>query len=222
MEHNDFASLITGTILGDSYLTPTTKRRKTSQLRLKLMGKSKGYLEWMKEELDNYSLSSDIRLRKTGQVELISEPSVLLGEFRKLFYPEGIKIVPKCIDKLLNTRKGVAIWYMEDGSLDFRPGSHYSMSLATNSFSYDENVLLRQTLKENFGVETTIRHRPSRKTNEQYNLYTPSLNVRRFAEVVSPYIHPVFSYKNFVERYDNLPKEMRRKSYYEASSRGNT
>ena len=53
----------------------------------------------------------------------------------------------------LLTPLGMAIWYMDDGMLNSRKDS---MLLNTQSFSYKENEVLKQCLKQNFGIETTI------------------------------------------------------------------
>ena len=46
---------------------------------------------------------------------------------------------------------------MDDGSLDYRPKDHYNFSLSTNAFTIDENKLLVNALKENFGIESSIQ-----------------------------------------------------------------
>ena len=41
-----------------------------------------------------------------------------------------IKIIPHDIQKILNNPISLAVWYMDDGSLDYRPKYHHNASIS--------------------------------------------------------------------------------------------
>lgn len=80
-----------------------------------------------------------------------------ISKYKEIFYKNRIKIVPENIKDFLTSPLSLAIWYMDDGSLDFRPKDHYNFSFCTNAFTIKENKLLVSVLKENFGIESSIQ-----------------------------------------------------------------
>lgn len=71
--------------------------------------------------------------------------------YRELFYNLNKKIVPLNIKQLL-TPRGLAYWIMDDGSLQNK-GLH----LSTYGFTYEEVVLLKETLENLFSPENYIK-----------------------------------------------------------------
>jgi hypothetical protein len=114
--------------------------------------------------------------------------------FREIFYPEGKKIVPKQIGSLLTDPLSLAVWYMDDGSLDKRDKYHLNSTIATFCFSYKDCVLLTKTLKVNFGVEARV-HKSTMRGKIGYRLYIVSGSMAGFMKIIQPYIQPCFMYK---------------------------
>jgi hypothetical protein len=82
------------------------------------------------------------------QVKTLALPC--LNFYRNLFYNEkGKKIIPDNIDKLL-TARALAFWICDDGN----KGHGNYTSLFTQSYSYDEILLLKNALKVNFKLRT--------------------------------------------------------------------
>ena len=61
----------------------------------------------------------------------------MFTEFRDLFYPNGVQIVPPIIGELL-TARGLAYWAMDDGTKSGGSGFH----LCTHSFTLKQVELL--------------------------------------------------------------------------------
>ena len=81
---------------------------------------------------------------------------------------------------------------MDDGSLDYRPKDHYNFAISTNSFSIEENYLLVDVLRKNFGVEVSIQT-PLCRGKRYPELYIGVAGRERFLSLIQPYIVDCFS-----------------------------
>lgn len=183
-----------GSVLGDGYLTPQTKKKQYSYLRLKYDDKYLSYIRWLHNELKPLG-TSQIKVHTGYHQHLIdTQSSAWLGDVRKIFYPNGKKIIPDTIKKLIVDPNSIAVWYMDDGSLDFRDRYHYNSTFATYCFSYDNFKDLSEVLLENFGIYTSV-HKSTMRNVEYYRIYVLSRSMNDFIKLVKPYIQTCFSYK---------------------------
>jgi len=110
--------------------------------------------------------------------------------YKNLFYNSDSqkKIVPSNINNLL-TPRGLAYWIMDDGSLQNK-GLH----LSTYAFSYEEVVLLKNTLINlflpNFILKCTIHNH-----KKGYRLYIWEESMVLVKKVISQYMHKDMLYK---------------------------
>lgn len=182
-----------GLMLGDGYLE--AKNNKSAILRLKYSQRSLNYLRWLREILSTGLQLSEIKLRKTsGQYECYSTSSRELMKWKEIFYSRKKKIIPKNIDELLVSPLSLAIWYQDDGCLDYREKYHYNVKIATYCFTYKECCQLQHTLRKNFGIIAGI-HKSRMRGKLYYHLYIYSQSMRRFMDIIKNYIHPDFKYK---------------------------
>ena len=124
----------------------------------------------------------------------ITEPDVTLGFYKKIFYVGGRKVIPRGISDLLKNEISLAVWYMDDGTLDKRSKYHFNASIASNCFSFEECDLLSNVLKSNFGIKASVNQTKMR--GKVYpRLYIWSESMERFISLLKPYIHSVFKYK---------------------------
>lgn len=96
------------------------------------------------------------------------------------------KCVPECIGVYL-TPLALAIWIMDDGS---KVGN--SLKLCTNSFTYNECLILIKVLNDNFNIKATIQ---ATGAINQYNIYIRKQSMINLRNIVSPYIIPNMKYK---------------------------
>lgn len=114
---------------------------------------------------------------------------------KKAFYPnEGKKIVPPNIKELLSSPLALAIWYQDDGTLDFRDKYHRNAMFATHCFSFEDCTLLKDTLQENFGIKSSVC-KCRMRGKMYYRLYVFSASMEIFVEAIRPYIHNDYAYK---------------------------
>lgn len=98
------------------------------------------------------------------------------------------------IQDLLKDPLSLAIWYQDDGTLDKRSKYHWNAMFATYCFPYNDCELLATAVRQNFDIEMSVC-RCQMRGKMYYRLYVLSKSMRRFIEVVRPYIHTDYAYK---------------------------
>lgn len=100
------------------------------------------------------------------------------------------KKIPSNIGELL-TEKGLAFWIMDDGQQVKRGG----VTLCTDSFNTNEISLLREALKANFNLETSI-HNKKNKIGESYErIYIKKNEFEELKPSLIPHMHETMLYK---------------------------
>ena len=169
-----------GSVLGDAWIERGSFRFKQSK-------EKKNYVWWMYNELKSLCRSYP----RQGWNEQVSFQTLMhpeIGKMRNLFYPEGRKRIPDEIIHVLKDPISLAIWFMDDGTLDYRVKDHYAFRIATYSFSKKENELLAETLSKNFGVAATVQQSKMRD-KIYYRLHIGEEGRDKFVNIVAPYIH---------------------------------
>ena len=184
-------AIIVGSLLGDGCLE---KRERGVRLRLDHGSRQKAYLFWKHKELQNISgkvlkvnYYHKVHNKSYENYRFSTFSNELLNIYWHTFYANGKKIVPPDINMLLNDPLALAIWFMDDG---YKRNDCNALRLNTDSFSFDENVLLQEALKTNFGIETAIH-----KKGRYWNLYIPERYAKAFVDLVQPFIHKTLDYK---------------------------
>ena len=184
-----------GSILGDGCLTYLSKRKNNSQLYVSQHKSKLAYLEWLYQQLETGFVMNPIKPKKGyEQYYLTTKPHKDLGKLMMKFYPDGKKIIPVDIQSLLISPISLAVWYMDDGTLDNRLKNHKNSLLATYCFSFDDCHRLSKAIKINFGVEMIVTKCTMR--GKLYpRLYVKSTSQARFLSIVNKFVQPVFRYK---------------------------
>lgn len=186
--------VVVGLILGDGNLRPPTKRKGESLLDVKYNDRYLSYLRWLHQVFQPIGVNPIRSKKEYNQHRFYTKPSKEMGDLYKIFYPQGKKIVPKEIFKLLSHPLSLAVWYMDDGSLDFRDKYHFNACFATYNFSKNDCELLREVLDLNFGLKAKV-HKSTMRGKIYFRLYILAGSMEKFIKLVSPYILPCFSYK---------------------------
>jgi ubiquinol-cytochrome c reductase cytochrome b subunit len=129
-------------------------------------------------------LSNKGKIRKVARFSTWSYTS--FNWIYELWYNKKIKHVPECIDQYL-TPLTLAIWIMGNGA---KVGQ--SLKLCTNSFSYNDCLLLIKALNNNFNIKASIQ---SAGQKDQYLIYIWKESMSDLINIVSPYIIPEMKYK---------------------------
>lgn len=179
-----------GSLLGDAYLRPSGN---SYALSFTHGEKQKAYLEWKLREFENFVATKDFYVNRrkfrgndpTYSFSTITHPFLL--ELHQLCYPNGGKRVSQAWLELLSPLS-LAVWYMDDGSRNRR---YKTVTLCTNSFSYEEHVTMVEYFLSRYGIEPKIEPR----RNGQFSLRINASQSGAFLSVVSPYIPDCMRYK---------------------------
>lgn len=185
-------SIIIGSVLGDGHVTSLSAKNK-ARLWLKYDDQYFSYLEWLHDELRSIGVGPIKSKKGYHQHQFLTDASLCLGLIRRLFYPEGRKIVPRSIKEIFKNPLALAIWY-QDGTLDSRSKDHFNSMFATHCFSFSDCALLAETLRDNFKLGVRV-HRCQMRGKVRFRLYVTSQSMIRFLNLIRPYVNSCFEYK---------------------------
>lgn len=185
-------AIIIGTLLGDGYIY--RNQYGSSYLEVKHAPRDGEYVRWMHHELRSLCRRPPYQRSDNGQWRFYTKYDPVMTVIHNRFYGGHRKCVPLDIARDLRDPIAVAVWYMDDGSLDYRPKSHCAFAFSTNAFTYEENTVLAQALRENFGIVTRI-DTPTCRGKRYPELAIAAKSRQRFLELVKPHILPCFQRK---------------------------
>lgn len=185
-------AILVGSTLGDGYIFEN--RHGSSYWEVKQQAQRHKYIQWLYREFRALCGTPPTYRSDTLQWRFITRTVPEFTPWRRVFYGSGRKTVPPNISELLTNPLSLAVWYMDDGTRDYRPKDHYAFTLSTNAFSDDEQALLVNALWNNFKI-TTRMHKPKSRSTRYGELYIGREGRMRFAELVRRHILPCFSDK---------------------------
>lgn len=184
-------AIIIGSVLGDGYLEYDGYRG--TRLQIKQAEKRKEYVLWLYKELKEFCRTEPKQKSDNMQWYFGTRFFIELTKIRAIFYRDR-KIIPDTIGKLLADPLSLAIWYMDDGTLDWRLHDHFAFSLTVNCFSVREVKKLQKTLYDNFGIIASVQN-PLCRGKRYPKLYIGKNGRMRFLSLIQPYMHECFAYK---------------------------
>lgn len=194
--------IIIGSILGDGGIYSSNSPR--AHYYVKQSKRYAEYVFWLYGELGNLC-PSGVKTRKDNEQHYFySTPSKELMELRKQFY-EKEKRVPQNIKNLLTSPLSLAVWFMDDGTLDYREKDHCAFHLCTNCFTREDTKRLIEALQDNFGVVSSLHYTLCRG-KRHCRIYIGAKGRDRFIELITPYILDCFKYK--LPRYRLDPQRL--------------
>jgi len=179
--------VILGYLLGDGTLSVTSRY---PHLRVAQCSGQKEFVKQVYKYLINwaaYNPVEDVRLDvrynnyyRTYRFDTIAHP-----EFQSIYdlcYPKGIKTISsQWLDQI--NPLGLAMWYQGDGH-----NLGVMAKLNTDSFSYNEQLLIIEWLKNRYNMHAYIRR------ESKYNKLIIS-NGFEFGKIIKPYLIKFFNYK---------------------------
>jgi|SRR3989344_3009954 len=196
-------SIIIGTVLGDSYIH--CSKAGTTSLSIKQADRYREYVFWLADHLGSLFKTKPKQRQDTKQWYVRSAYSNELNEIHHKFYQNGIKIVPLDIAEILIDPLSLAVWFMDDGTLDFREKDHCAFHLCTNCFLKREAETLTSVLLKNFGVIASVHYTLCRGKRHS-RVYIGAQGRDRFIELISPYILSCFQYK--LPKFRHTPQRL--------------
>lgn len=175
--------ILVGTLLGDSCVRYVYKGCKYPNLTFCHCPEQEEYFKWKADKLVNLKSSSNLYnnnyIKKNGLTNkrLIFTGSNMpcLEHIRKVFYPNGIKIIP--IKFLKNTFTELSLYclFMDDGSYDKNGNSYIINTQCFSKENLQEFVIL---LKEKFNLDFSIKSDNSLYLKHSSNKIMQNLLIR--------------------------------------------
>lgn len=200
-DRSEFKGLLVGMLLGDGCLALSGGRN--AYMRIQHGLSQDDYLRHKAAILGELTAVNIHYLNgKYPGIACKTRRHPLYTRLREIAYPGGRKTVtPTWLNWL--TPQGVAIWYMDDGSLMKQSGTNKSgrpriisrrIALNTCGFSLEENQLLQRFLLERFGIKFNIN---TTRWHDKvyYRLVAGANEARKLFELIGPYLHPSMAYK---------------------------
>ena len=221
----DRNQVLIGTLLGDAGLVVSSPKKKTIRLRIKHKVSNTDYLEWIASYLGTFSeYHFYTETWKTHEYTVLAFRAskkfyymwkrFYSGDINKLKGKSGKKVVRQSIVNSIDAL-AVAVWYMDDGTLDIIRGDLKSIQMYACGFTKGEQQLLADRMKKKFNINFSIHPMTIRKKNGKvysyYRLITDTVDdALKFIKLVYPYVYQVKSmrYKigfpdnNFINRAD--------------------
>lgn len=190
MNKRELRGVLTGMVLGDGFIYQQ-KGRKYPNLTIEqtdydLIQHKKSILE----DITSVYVAERNRHDRSKTYRLQTKQHPQYKVMRDLIYRNGNRSITKTVLKAL-TPEGIAIWYMDDGSWQPR---YNTLRLHTDAYGLTGNEIIRDYFKEYHDVEFRIEK--CGKENHNYRLViTNKDNIRKFVDIVKPFIIPSMKYK---------------------------
>ena len=202
MDEKEKVKYIVAFTYGDGYIG---KHGTECRFQANNIEQNMDYILWRKEILENITpvqLSPNIKRepQHSQQYKTCTRTHPIYTKIWSRLYICNKKVIDPHYLKLLDWET-LAIWYMDDGSI--RPNIRYykdktyyctpTPNIATCCFSYGDNLLIKQAIKERLGIEFNIsKHAFGKNLEQQYILNLASSSFDRFIENIKPFILPSF------------------------------
>jgi hypothetical protein len=128
---------------------------------------------------------------RSPQVRLESRAHPTLTKIYERIYIDGKKVIDPHMLTMMDA-EALAIIFMADGSryLDRRCNASPSYFLNTKGFSYGDNLLLKQSIRDKLGLEFNLQ-----RHNKYWYLRLRARDNNKFESLVLPFVQPSFLYK---------------------------
>jgi hypothetical protein len=184
--------VLLGLMLGDGNLEFNGYRG--TRLQVKQSEEKREYVLWLYEHFAHLTRTPPQQRQDTSQWYFGTRFYENLEDIRKIFYKNRKKIVPENIINLITSPLTLAVWFMDDGRLDYRAKSHYAYHISTDSFTESEVTQLQHMLFERFGI--TAKMYMSLCRGKRYpKLYIGKEGRDMFSKTIAPHILSCFKYK---------------------------
>lgn len=197
--------VLVGILLGDAHLE-TQDRGRTYRLKVEQSSRHKDYVFHLYELFRDWVLTPPqprVRRYPSGREKVQWWfQTVSHGAFRfyaHQFYRAGRKTVPRLIHRWLKPRS-LAYWFMDNGSIKWSKSR--AVVLHTHSFKPFEIKRLMDVLTKMYGLEVYRR-----KQKDGYQIVISRNSLRKFVELIRPFILTSMLYKLPKGGRTQMPKE---------------
>src|SRR3989344_2641712 len=182
-------AVLIGTILGDGSLEPNWSHT-NYKLTVSQNIVQKDYVDWKYNIFKDWVLTEPTfnKINNSFRFRTISHREIT--GFRNEFYVNGKKVIPENISNYLNNPLVLAVWFMDDGNRVKYKNYLVGYHINSQSFTYEENIILARILNLNFNIKCKIQ-----RNHGYFRLYIGARDRDKFKNIVSEFIIPSMKYK---------------------------
>lgn len=139
--------------------------------------------------------------KKIYRGQIITDPKITESVLNDCFINKKKTVTSSMANKI--NEIGLALWYLDDGSLKHRDdnsGCNPHVVISSNAYTKEENEILINMLKNKFGIDCNIR----RERDKYWCIYITVEGTKRLFEIIGDYIPMSMKYKAPKE-YKNIP-----------------
>jgi hypothetical protein len=197
--------LLIGSILGDGGLR-IPKRGKNAYFYERHCEKQREYLEWKRDllmpfvqrkldrEIGGKHIISGLQctVQDSYKLSTISH-SDLTYLWKKFYRGNGNKILPIDIDNYIDDFV-ISVWICDDGCLTWK-SKKYRLDLHTESFTYEENLRIKNVLSNFFGGNICVYNRRYKSGTKHYISMTGMIELHNLCERLIDNVPDCMKYK---------------------------
>jgi len=180
--------VLVGCLLGDAHLennwSKTNYRLKISQSK-----QQEKYVDWKYKIFKDWVLTEPKLHVSTNSMRFTTVNHSDFNDFHHIFYEGRKKIVPVNLGQLLSPL-ALAVWFMDDGNRVAYGSKIAGYHINSQSFTREENEFITQTLKEKFGLCTSLQ-----ANNGRVRIFVRAQSRQLFVNLIESYIIPSMRYK---------------------------
>ncbi len=174
-------SILIGSLLGDGAM----RKKRNALLEINHCYAQKVLVDWMFGKFKELVKTNPKWRKGNGKREayrFVTQSLPILNPYYDQFFKNGRKRIP--INLKLNPL-ALAVWFMDDGSKTYS-----SIYLNTQQFSKEEQLILIDLLKAQFGIESTLN-----KDKIYFRIRIRTGSAKKFINLVKPFVLDEFRYK---------------------------
>jgi len=198
----EVTKVVAASLYGDAHITKDARvKNGNSSFELGQTEEHKDHVEYIASYLEELtSVRFDVRAHEKHKTtfRLRTKVHPFFTTFRHRMYPINRKVIDPHHLTLLDYQF-LAIWFMQDGwhsgSWSSKNSLRHEVALASESFCYAENMLLRSALKERLGLDWNVKGHRSKSGAYMYRLHLASKDIDTMLDGITPYVQPSFFYK---------------------------
>lgn len=185
---------LVGTLLGDGHISVLKSGRLArfsashSIKQLDYVNYKADLLKKLNPKIKHNNILSNNKTYKVVNISTIGTTDLL--RMHDLFYINKKKVVSDKLIHYLKSPISLAVWVMDDGTL-----FHNSLTICTDSFSYNEHLILKEILKNNFNLNAKII-----KYGKYYRLRFSVSETVKLSSLIEPFMIEKMNYKILVSQ----------------------
>lgn len=207
LSRSEIIGALAGMTLGDANVY---MRQKNACIRIDHSTKQTEYCLWKREivekvihtRLNYWTHFNPVTNKEYYHIRFASLVHPVFTYLHSCFYPNNKKLITRSNLRMLSPL-GLAIWYMDDGSMSWHKGMRGNFKIiigresiiAANSRTIEELETVKSYFKLYWDITVKIYKSQYRKGRQEYRIVMNVTNFHRFFKLIEPFVVKSMQYK---------------------------